>query len=195
MNAHPVIRAAATVVAVALSDSSSFAGGRTCSNTCVTMSVPKGEGVVTRFDGTADAALWPATRELREIRVAALNDRGRSCDVTIDDVQQDEAPEVAGSGLAIDDAVDCDNEGDESTVMLRSDRDADGDGRYYQVRFHLADPDCRRAARSDDLVIVVPLDETATADLKAVAAAGPLTASHATAALECTPLQRDARLH
>lgn len=195
MNAHRVIRMATTVLAVALGDSASFASGKACSNTCVTMAVPGTDGVQTILDGTADAALWPPTRELREIRIAALNNGGRSCDVTIDDVQQDEAPGVTGSGRPIDDAVHCANDGDESTVELRSERDAAGDGRLYRIRFHLADPDCTRARKNDHLAIVVPLDPGARTSLKAVESERPLTASHADSALECTPPQRDARLH
>lgn len=189
IRAIPGIRVAATALAVGLCYSAAFASAGTCTNTCVTMAIPRTEGVETRLDGTADAMLWPPTRELRRIRVAALNNRGKSCDVTIDEVLQDEE-----ASRGADDAVRCDNEGDESTVELRSAREDAGDGRLYRIRFLLADPDCGKAAKRDDLAIVVPLDERATTSLKAVENETPLASSHASSTLQCSPPQRDARL-
>ncbi|MFN2428165.1 MAG: hypothetical protein ABR587_17155 [Candidatus Binatia bacterium] len=176
-----------------LAGTASVAIADTCSNTCVTMAIPRSsDGVQTRLDGSADAVLWPPSRELRKIVISALNNRGASCDVTIDDVRQDEAPGVAGSGATLEDAVNCDNAGVESSVELRSDRDDDGNGRAYEISFRLKDPDCRRHARADEVVVVVPRDESVTSLKPDVD--GALTASYAGSALECAPPQRDARL-
>jgi len=195
MNAHCLKLIAATTLCIAVFGTTAFAAGETCSNSCVTMAIPRSDdGVVTRLDGTADAALWPPSHELRKIRIAALNDRGQSCNVTIDDVRQDEAPGTAGSGAPIDDARNCDNQGDESTVELRSDREDDGNGRSYQISFHLDDPDCSRSARADEVVIVVPRDQSTTTSLKSEVDESSLTASYAASRLHCAPPQRDARL-
>jgi hypothetical protein len=194
MNAHSLKRIAAAALVVAVADSAAFAGGKACTNSCVTMAVPRSDGVHTRLDGTADAALWPPTHELRQIRVAALNDGGKSCNVTIDDVLQDEAPGVTGGGGTIDDAVHCDNEGEESTVELRSDRDDTGNGRFYKISFHLEDPDCSNATKTDEVVIVVPLGRSTATSLEAAVDHSPLTASYASSSLQCAPPQRDARL-
>lgn len=185
------------LVAIALAFASialaTIASGETCSNSCVTMAIPRSsEGVHTKLDGTADAVLWPPGKDLRKIRISALNDRSAPCDVTIHDVRQDEAPGVAGSGATIDDAVNCINEGQESSVELRSDRDADGNGRAYHIRFKLNDPDCTVSAKADEVLVVVPHDETVTS-LKTYADDGALTASYSGPALNCSP-PRDDRL-
>lgn len=162
------------------------AQSESCSNSCVTMAIPRSPGVHTRLDGTADAVLWPPSHELRPIRISALNDRDVACDVTIEDVRQDEAPVVTGGGVPIDDAVNCSNEGDASTVELRSDRAESGNGRLYAVSFRLDDPDCSGAAKDDEVLVAVPLDENTTS-LKPDADAGRLTSSYSGAALACVP--------
>lgn len=195
MNARLPRGIAATALAAAVLGTTTPANSGTCPNTCVTMAIPRsGDGVHTKLDGSADAVLWPPTHELRKIHVAALNDHGARCNVTIDDVRQDEAPGTAGSGTLIDDAVHCDNQGEESTVELRSDRKDDGDGRAYLIRFHLDDPDCSKSARTDEVVVVVPRDQSTATSLKSEVNESTLTASYAGSALQCAPLQRDARL-
>jgi len=188
-----------TVLAIAIvAGSAAVAAAETasCSNSCVTMAIPaSADGVYTKLDGTADAALWPPTHELRTIRISALNKRGADCDVTIEDVRQDEAPGMAGSGAKIDDAVNCDNEGHESSVQLRSDREDNGDGRGYQIRFHMDDPDCGKQAKADEVTVVVPRDQSVARSLKpAVEDESTLTASYSGSQLQCSPPQRDARL-
>ncbi|MFN2377135.1 MAG: hypothetical protein ABR538_11400 [Candidatus Binatia bacterium] len=179
----------APVGRAALADSDS------CSNSCVTMAIPSSaDGVRTRLDGTADAELWPPSHELRTIRISALNNRAVACDVTIDDVRQDEAPGVAGSGATIDDAVGCDNDGHESTVQLRSDRADDGNGRAYQISFRMQDPDCGRTAKADEVLVVVPKDQSVVTDLRPDVDEDMLTASYSGLSLQCAPPQRDARL-
>jgi hypothetical protein len=180
---------------VAVAGSAAFAAAADCSNTCVTMAIPSSpDGVYTKLDGTADAALWPPTHELRTIRISALNNRAAECDVTINDVRQDEAPGVAGSGAKIDDAVNCNNEGHQSSVQLRSDRADSGDGRGYQISFHLDDPDCSKQVRTDEVLVVVPRDQSVARSLWPALDESTLTASYSGSALQCTPPQRDARL-
>lgn len=189
----PVALAAALVVAAAATPA--FADTDTCWNSCVTMAIPSSpDGVRTRLDGSADAELWPPSHELRTIRISALNNRGVACDVTIDDVRQDEARGVAGSGATIDDAVGCDNDGHESTVQLRSDRADDGNGRAYQIRFRLQDPDCSPTTVADEVLVVVPKDQDVARDLRPDVDEDMLTASYSGSSLECAPPQRDARL-
>jgi hypothetical protein len=177
-----------------LATPASSASSGTCSNSCVTMAIPRSDdGVYTKLDGTADAVLWPPSQDLRTIRISALNSHDRGCDVTIDDVRQDEAPGVAGSGATIDDAVNCSNDGQESSVDLRSDRSEGGDGRAYHIRFTLADPDCVTTGKADEVLVLVPHDENTTS-LKSDIDDGPLTASYSGTTLQCAPPQRDARV-
>ena len=164
------------------------AGAETCANTCVTMAIPSSDGIQTKLDGTADAALWPPSQELRKVQISALNNRGTSCDVTISDVRQDEATRVAGSGAPIEDAVDCHNEGDASSVELRSARAENGDGRSYQISFAMKDPACTATAKTDEVLVVVPRDQTLTTSLKPAAEQSEITtASYAGATLKCSP--------
>ena len=186
-----VVAVAAIIAAVAPTGK---AMGGACSNSCVTMAIPAAAGVFTRLDGTADAVMWPPSRELRTIRISALNMRGASCDVTIDDVRQDEAPGLAGSGAVIDDAVHCDNQGHESTVRLRSDRAESGDGRGYRISFRLEDPNCGGQARLDEVLVAVPREQATTTSLEPLVDEGTMTASYSGSALQCSPPQRDARL-
>ena len=167
------------------------AHSETCSNTCVTMAIPRAEGVITKFDGTADATLWPPTQDLRKVRISALNDRGTECDVTIEDVRQDESPGQTAAGAPIDDAVNCQNDGETSSVELRSKRASTGDGRAYHIALKLDDPDCLATARADEVVIDVPKDETANDDLKPVDGGSQLTASYSGPSLQCSPADDD----
>lgn len=188
------ISGALAAAAVVLTGAASDARGTACSNSCVTMAIPAADGVHTRLDGTADAVLWPPTRELRTIRISALNEFGAGCDVTIDDVRQDEAPTLAGSGATIDDAVLCDNQGLESSVRLRSARAENGDGRGYRISFRLEDPNCGGQARLDEVLVAVPREQAATTSLEPLVDEGTVTASYSGSALQCSPPQRDARL-
>jgi hypothetical protein len=187
------ISGALAAAAVMLTGAGSDASGAACSNSCVTMAIPAADGVHTRLDGTADAVLWPPTRELRTIRISALNERGAGCDVTIDDVRQDEAPVLAGSGATIDDAVLCDNQGLESSVRLRSARAENGDGRGYRISYRMEDPACGGQARIDEVLVAVPREQTTTS-LESMVDENTLTASYSGTALQCSPPQRDARL-
>ena len=120
ISSHRVSVFALSVVGVVAS--TAIARSENCTNTCVTMAIPRTTGVETKLDGTSDAVLWPPSEDLRTIRIAAENLRGAACDVTINDVRQDEPPAVTSDGVAIDDAVNCRNAGDSSSVDLRSDR-------------------------------------------------------------------------
>ncbi|HXC50008.1 MAG TPA: hypothetical protein VN634_03930 [Candidatus Limnocylindrales bacterium] len=185
------IRLFAIAATVAALGAASAARSESCSNSCVTMAIPAADGVHTKLDGTADAVLWPPSEEFREIHISALNNRGAACDVTINDVRQDEAPRVAGNGAKLEDAVDCDNGGDASTIALRSDRASNGDGRAYHIRFGLADPDCSKAAKADEVLVAVPRDESVTSLKSYAEDEGTLTASYAGSELQCVPHKDD----
>jgi hypothetical protein len=179
------------VLALAAVGTATVAHGDSCTNTCVTVAIPSSDGVQTKLDGTADAVLWPPGNDFRLIHIAALNDHGVDCDVTINDVRQDEAPRVSRNGKTLDDAVDCNNEGDSSTIGLRGERARNGDGRAYHISFRLDDPDCIRSGKTDEVLIAVPRDDAATS-LKSYADDGDtLTASYAGSELQCTPQQDD----
>jgi hypothetical protein len=130
--------------------------------------------------------LWPPSQDLRKIRISALNNRDVACDVTIADVRQDEAPTVTGGGAKIDDATNCSNVGTESTVDLRSKRGESGDGRFYHIAIRMDDPDCRKAGRDDEVLILVPRDDSET-KLKFDAESNQLIASYSGPALNCAP--------
>ena len=183
----------AIVVATGGLGIATVARSESCTNTCVTMAIPSAEGLHTKLDGTADGLLWPPTQELRRIQISALNNRGADCNVTIGDVRQDEATKTAATGTPIDDAVNCLNRGDQSSVELRSDRASNGDGRAYHISFRLDDPDCRDTARADEVLVVVPHDKhQGLASLKSWDAdEGTLTASYSGPALQCAPASDD----
>lgn len=184
---------AAAVIITAVATAGNAMGGA-CFNSCVMMAIPATAGVYTRLDGMADAVLWPPSRELRTIRISARNMRGAVCDITIEDVRQDEAPALAGSGATIDDAVNCDNQGHESSVRLRSDRAENGDGRGYRINFRLEDPNCGGQVRLDEVLVAVPREKATVRSLDPMLDESTLTASYSGTALQCSPPQRDARL-
>jgi len=188
----PQIFAATAVVLAAFA---SNAGAGSCSNTCATMAIARtSDGVITKLDGTADAALWPPDDDLRVIRISSINDRGFACDVDITDVQQNEPRAVAANGTPIDDAVGCANDGETSTIQLRAKRSNAGDGRSYHVDIAMKDPDCVSSSKADEVVVVVPRTEeeaTLTAGLQPLDDQGALTASYSGGALQCSPRQDD----
>jgi len=192
MNAQSRRQLLAIGATITIVGCASIASSETCSNSCVTMAIPSSpEGVQTKLDGTADAALWPPGPDLRPIRISALNDRGSACDVTISDVRQDESPGMSGTGTPIDDAVNCSNDGKESSVELRGNRADDGNGRSYHIRFMLDDPDCGITALADEVLVVVPRDEKTTSLKSSAEDEGTLTASYSGSTLECTPRNDD----
>jgi hypothetical protein len=186
---HALAVAAASAGVVSLA---SNAWSESCANTCVTVAIPHAEGVMTKLDGSADAVLWPPSQELRTIQISALNDRNTACDVTINDVLQDEKPAMSASGAPIDDAVGCVNDGEKSTIQLRSDRAKDGNGRSYHVMVSLNDPDCTASAKGDEIVIDVP--QTQTTDLQPDPDVNNLIPSYRGDALACVPEQEPDRV-
>ncbi len=196
MNTTKLTTKHALAVAIATAGVISSAPGawsQTCTNTCVTVAIPHAEGVTTKLDGSADAVLWPPSQELRTIRISALNDRNGECDVTIDDVLQDEKPALSASGMPIDDAVGCMNDGQQSTIQLRSDRSKDGNGRSYHVKISLADPDCSASAKSDEVLIAVPQTVTSNS-LQPDPDVNNLIPSYRGDALACVPEQQPDRV-
>jgi len=184
---------AATVAAAGVVSLASSAWSESCTNSCVTVAIPRAEGVVTKLDGSADAALWPPSQELRTISISALNDRNMACDVTIHDVLQDEKPAVSSSGAPIDDVSGCVNDGEKSTIQLRSDRARDGNGRAYHVKVSLADPDCTASAKDDEVLIAVPQSEK-PASLLPDADVGNFYPSYSGDALACVPEHKPDRM-
>jgi hypothetical protein len=196
MKMHPTFMKHALVVAAASAGVvtlASAAWSESCTNSCVTVAIPRAEGVITKLDGSADAALWPPTRELRTIEISALNDRNVACDVTINDVLQDENPAVSATGAPIDDAVGCVNDGEKSTIQLRSDRSKDGNGRAYHLMVSLTDPDCTASAKEDEVVVAVPQAEF-TASIAPDPDVNNLIPSYRGDALACVPEQEPDRV-
>lgn len=145
----------ATSVAALLAASSTQAQ----MNTCTAFVDGPREGVHSRFDGSAEAVLWPPNHKLREVRISAENQNGNACDVTITDVRQDEPVDGMGSGNTSPDAANCDNAGNTSTVELRGERSGMGTGRYYHVMFTMDDPDAPAMPTQDEALILVPHDQ------------------------------------
>jgi hypothetical protein len=146
------------------------AQAQTCQNTCVGDVKGPREGRQ-MGDSTADAVLWPPNHKLRSVSIAASNAKGKSCNVTITRVSQDEpatGDESMGSGNTYPDAAGCTNSGNTSYVQLRGERTgiptttgADGftAGRYYHVDYTMEDPDCATGTASDEAKILVPHDQ------------------------------------
>ncbi|HEY2773113.1 MAG TPA: hypothetical protein VGK20_03570 [Candidatus Binatia bacterium] len=162
-----------------------------CSNTCTTMAIPaSADGVRTRLDGWADATLWPPDRGFRTIHISALDARDTACKVTITDVRQDEALATDRRGVDVADATNCSNARASASVDLRSERDQAGDGRMYHVAIRMEDPRCAKAARTDEVLVAVPREETA-APPKVEADASDLRSSYAGDSLQCRPHEAD----
>jgi hypothetical protein len=183
----------AAIAAAAIAGSAAVAFADSCSNTCTTVAIPRTDGVITKLDGTADAALWPPSHELRTIRISALNDQNTACDVTIEDVLQDEKRATTSGGAPIDDAAGCVNDGEASTIQLRSDRAEGGNGRSYHVLVSLSDPSCTSEDKSDEILVEVPIRD-GTTDLQPDADVNNLFPSYSGDALACVPQHDPDRL-
>ncbi len=151
-------------------------------NTCVRAVDGPHQGVHTQFDSSADAILWPPNHKLRTVEITASNAQGDTCNVTITSVAQDEPVTGAGSGNTTPDAANCSNAGDASYVDLRGERSGLGTGRYYNVSYQMADPDCPMMPATDIALVLVPHDQ-GVAHLGTWVNEGPLFQSGAT----CTP--------
>ena len=76
--------------------------------------------------------LWPANHQMVEIEIMGVTDLNNDpITITIDSVYQDELVDGLGDGSSAPDAVGIGG----SSVMLRAERDATGNGRYYHVSF------------------------------------------------------------
>jgi hypothetical protein len=144
----------------------SFAQCVQTSNTCMADIDGVREGRHTA-DASADAVFWPPNHKFRKVSISASNSCGNTCDVTINDVAQDEPVTGMGSGNFSPDARGCSNAGSSSSVELRGERagtngDAEtgfGTGRYYQVRYTMNDPDFPAQSSTATAMILVPHDQ------------------------------------
>jgi hypothetical protein len=159
---------------------------QTCPNSCTPAVTGPKEGVHTKFDGSADAILWPPNHKLRTIQISAVNNDGDACDITINDVRQDELLDGPGDGSTSPDAANCSNAGNDSLIDLRAERAGSGTGRYYHVMFTMSDPDCTLFPATDDGTVLVPHDQ-GVAHLGLWVDEGPLAASYSGATLNCAP--------
>ncbi|HEX9669009.1 MAG TPA: hypothetical protein VGC93_05945 [Thermoanaerobaculia bacterium] len=137
-----------------------IAQAQLCENTCEADVVGPRQGRHTWSDTSADSVLWPPNHKFATITVSASNNDGDECDVTIDDVRQDEAVDEVGSGGAnhSPDATNCSNAGNASRVDLRGERSGTGTGRYYHISFTMEDPDCMMP-KMDEALVLVPHDQ------------------------------------
>jgi len=148
----------------------SAASAQVCmSNTCeAAVDGPK-QGVHSQFDGSADAILWPPNHKLRTVAISAQNADGDECNVTINDVRQDEPVTGEGSGNTPVDAANCDNsctspddDYDDACVDVRGERSGVlKDGRYYHILYTMDDPDCSATPmpKMGDARVLVPHDQ------------------------------------
>ena len=145
-------------------------------------------------DATADAVLWPPNHKYRTVSISASNSNGNACDVTINDVTQDEPVTGLGSGNTTPDAANCSNAGNTSSVDLRGERAGTngdqesgmGTGRYYHVEYTMHDPDTMQDKKGTALILV-PHDQ-GVAHLGTWVDEGPLFGSDGTTdmAISCS---------
>jgi hypothetical protein len=169
-------------IAALLALCAGVAQAQTCPNSCVGAVDGPRQGVHSQFDGSADSILWPPNHKLRTIEISAQNEQGNPCNVTINNVAQDEPVTGEGSGNTSPDAANCSNAGDASYVDLRGERSGLGTGRYYNVAYTMDDPDCPTMPAMDTALVLVPHDQ-GVAHLDTWVNEGPLFQSGVT----CTP--------
>ncbi len=110
----------------------------------------------------ADAArpsqdvLWPPNHKMVAIRILGVTDPNDNATITIDLVTQDEPTAGTGSG---DTPVDAIVQSDGS-VMLRAERQGNGDGRVYRIHFTASDLE---GSRSGVVTVTVPHDKRSPA--------------------------------
>ncbi len=184
MNIHSKTWLIAAVLAVAFIGSAAVASAQTCPNSCTPAITGPHDGVHTQFDGSSDAVLWPPNHKLKTIQISAVNNDGDACNITINDVRQDEPLDGPGDGNTSPDAANCSNAGNDSSVDLRAERTGTGTGRYYHVMFTMDDPDCTLMPAMDDALILVPHDQ-GVAHLDTYVDEGPIAASYSGATLSC----------
>jgi hypothetical protein len=106
-----------------------------------------------------DGLFWPPNHKLRTVTISAHNSNGDQCDVTITDVQQDEAVVGTGSGNTTPDAANCSNKGNESSVDLRGEREGGGTGRFYTITYKMKDPAFPVQDKTGTATLLVPHDQ------------------------------------
>lgn len=164
-------------------------------NTCVPAVGDLKQGVHSQFDGSADAILWPPNHKLRTVEISAVNEDGEACDVTINDVRQDEPTNGEGSGNTPVDAANCDNscnnDPNPACVDLRGERSGTlKTGRYYHILYTMDDPNCELNPMPEmgDARVLVPHDQ-GVAHMGLWVDEGPIYDSDgsADATISCTP--------
>lgn len=135
-----------------------------------------------------DGVFWPPNHKLRTVTISAHNSNGDPCDVTIKDVQQDEAVVGTGSGNTTPDAANCSNAGNESSVDLRGEREGGGTGRFYTITYTMKDPSFPAQEKMGTATLLVPHDQ-GTAHFGAYVNEGPIYGSDGSdnMSISCTP--------
>lgn len=154
------------------------------SNTCTGFVEAARQGRHTAGE-SADGVFWPPNHKLRAVSISAENNDGDACNVTINDVRQDEAIDEPGSGNTSPDAANCNNAGNTSSVDLRGERAGTGTGRYYTVIYTMEDPDYPVQDKMATATLLVPHDQ-GVAHLGTYVNEGPLFPSYSGASLGCT---------
>lgn len=112
-----------------------------------------------------DVVLWPPNHKLQQVTIYADSDtEGNTCDVEIQNVMQDEALDMPGSGNTTGfDAANCSNDSNVSSVDLRAERSGQGDGRFYEINYTMQEYDesgmAVGAAQQGQEIAVVPHDQ------------------------------------
>lgn len=142
-------------------------------------------GIIAASATGLDGVFWPPNHKLRTVSIAAENNQGNACNVTINDVRQDEPTTGGGSGDASPDAANCNNAGNVSTVDLRGERAGTGTGRFYTITYTMHDPDTM-TDKMGTATLLVPHDQ-GTAHFGTYVNEGPtFESSDSTTTISCT---------
>jgi len=142
-------------------------------------------GIVAASATPVDGVFWPPNHKLRTVVISAENDDGDACNVTINDVRQDEALDGEGDGNTSPDSANCSNAGNDSRVDLRGERSGLGTGRYYHITYTMDDPDAPMQPKMGEAKLLVPHDQ-GVAHLGTYVDEGPLFPSYSGATLSCS---------
>lgn len=154
-------------------------------NSCTGMVDAARQGVHGSEDASADGVFWPPNHKLRTVVISAENSNGDPCNVTINDVRQDELLDGDGDGNTSPDAANCSNAGNESRVDLRGERSGMGTGRYYHVMYTMDDPNAPMQPKMGEAKLLVPHDQ-GIVHVGTYVDEGPLYPSYSGATLSCS---------
>jgi hypothetical protein len=130
----PFVSAAGATLKFELTVNDGFGG---TSKDTATVTLSNINDVPTITGATASlGTLWPPDHKMVLISIAGVVDPNNNATVTITGVTQDEPTNGLGDG---DTAIDAIISADRKTVLLRSERSGNGDGRVYRVSFTASD--------------------------------------------------------